>query len=274
MEDTIVKFLAAQEIEAEAAKLKETLRSAPPKIAALDAELEKLKEELEDRKREIALAEERARVLDLDLKKLKALNESNIVRGKKSRNQREYKAFEKDQKTIETRTRETEEKYLSEMAGIEEMNGVLKALEEAFPEKEGAVSSSRTELERELREAERRVEESDLAVEAILKDIPGESARIYRKAAEGRPGRALAAVENSTCLACHMNIPPQLYNELYKNDRIRLCPHCHRVMYIRKNPAFGYVPEEAPEEPEKKGKKGKGRGGSPKSGRAALGDRS
>jgi predicted nucleic acid-binding Zn-ribbon protein len=44
-------------------------------------------------------------------------------------------------------------------------------------------------------------------------------------------GLAVVPVERSICMGCHMNIPPQLFNELQRFDEIRHCPHCHRIIY-------------------------------------------
>jgi predicted nucleic acid-binding Zn-ribbon protein len=46
-----------------------------------------------------------------------------------------------------------------------------------------------------------------------------------------RRGLAVVAVSNGTCLGCHMNIPPQLYNQLQRADAILTCPQCHRIIY-------------------------------------------
>ncbi|NIO11650.1 MAG: hypothetical protein GTO40_27980 [Deltaproteobacteria bacterium] len=28
-----------------------------------------------------------------------------------------------------------------------------------------------------------------------------------------------------------MNIPPQLWNEIIRSEKINLCPSCHRILY-------------------------------------------
>ncbi|MGH7828550.1 MAG: C4-type zinc ribbon domain-containing protein [Candidatus Binatia bacterium] len=35
------------------------------------------------------------------------------------------------------------------------------------------------------------------------------------------------------CQGCYMNIPPQLWNEILKNERLNLCPSCHRILYSK-----------------------------------------
>jgi hypothetical protein len=47
-------------------------------------------------------------------------------------------------------------------------------------------------------------------------------------------GPAVVAAQDSICTGCHMNIPPQLFNELQRFDQVRYCPHCHRIIYWKK----------------------------------------
>ena len=44
-------------------------------------------------------------------------------------------------------------------------------------------------------------------------------------------GIAVAPAQQAICMGCHMNIPPQLFNELLRFDEFRFCPHCNRILY-------------------------------------------
>jgi len=35
------------------------------------------------------------------------------------------------------------------------------------------------------------------------------------------------------CSGCNVNLPPQMYNEIQRFDRIRFCPNCQRIVYWR-----------------------------------------
>ena len=39
------------------------------------------------------------------------------------------------------------------------------------------------------------------------------------------------AAKDAVCQGCNMNIPPQLYNELQRCDRLEYCPQCQRLIY-------------------------------------------
>jgi hypothetical protein len=41
----------------------------------------------------------------------------------------------------------------------------------------------------------------------------------------------IVPVNNAVCNGCHLTIPPQMYNELHRQDSLKFCPHCHRMIY-------------------------------------------
>ena len=47
-------------------------------------------------------------------------------------------------------------------------------------------------------------------------------------------GVAIAEVKDGVCQGCHMNIPPQMYNELQRGNSLINCPSCERLIYWEK----------------------------------------
>jgi predicted nucleic acid-binding Zn-ribbon protein len=44
-------------------------------------------------------------------------------------------------------------------------------------------------------------------------------------------GLAVTQAKNELCTGCNMNIPPQLYVEIRKNEGVIQCPQCLRILY-------------------------------------------
>ena len=53
----------------------------------------------------------------------------------------------------------------------------------------------------------------------------------YTAIRDKRNGLAIVPVTGGVCRGCFMNIPPQLYNDLMKEDKLISCPTCHRIMF-------------------------------------------
>ena len=56
----------------------------------------------------------------------------------------------------------------------------------------------------------------------------------YERIKINREGVGMALVNNATCSECHLGIPPQMYNELQKQDSLNFCPNCQRIIYWKK----------------------------------------
>jgi len=48
----------------------------------------------------------------------------------------------------------------------------------------------------------------------------------------------MAEARDEVCQVCRIHIRPQIFTEVKRNDEIRYCESCHRILY--------YIPVEAP----------------------------
>jgi predicted nucleic acid-binding Zn-ribbon protein len=53
----------------------------------------------------------------------------------------------------------------------------------------------------------------------------------YRRIRSRGLSIAITPVIQAICQGCHMNIPPQMFNELQRFDSLKLCPFCERIIY-------------------------------------------
>jgi predicted nucleic acid-binding Zn-ribbon protein len=67
----------------------------------------------------------------------------------------------------------------------------------------------------------------------IVKAVDGELRRKYEMIFSRRGGLAVVEVREGTCQGCRMRVPPQLYNEIQRNEQVILCPSCQRMLYWR-----------------------------------------
>jgi len=61
--------------------------------------------------------------------------------------------------------------------------------------------------------------------------VDGDLCRRYEMIFSRRGGVAVVPVRGGTCQGCHMHVPPQLYNQLQRNEQLILCPNCQRMLY-------------------------------------------
>jgi uncharacterized protein len=105
------------------------------------------------------------------------------------------------------------------------------------------------ELERRVKEADQQLaegrqrNESELAVlqdtvagrrqarEAAMQQLERPVMDLYTRLLATRKGLAVVGIKNGTCQGCFLALPPQLMQEVRRNDRVLTCSHCQRILY-------------------------------------------
>jgi hypothetical protein len=67
--------------------------------------------------------------------------------------------------------------------------------------------------------------------QAVMATVDEELRRRYETILARRGGLAVVPVRQGTCQGCRMRIPPQLYNQIQRNEQVILCPSCQRMLH-------------------------------------------
>ena len=174
---------------------------------------------------------------------------------------KQYRTNEGEVKAVENQILKSQEKLRSVKTN-KEYQGMLKEIDELKIKKSALEDQMIEALERiEAEERQARILKADLAdlkgeIEKRQEDIRLESdgqrealaaidqkreriwvaldpkmQKIYTRAKHQGRGVAVAAVVDSVCQVCRMNIPPQEFIELMRMDTMRMCPNCQRIIY-------------------------------------------
>jgi predicted nucleic acid-binding Zn-ribbon protein len=197
--------------------LEEELRKEEDKLRAEKAEMEKLGKERRQKEQE----------LEEETDKVKKV-ESRVFEIKTNK---EYQAVLKEIESAKKLNRQREEEILEILEKLEQgqkrIAGAEKELEEKRKEmqrKVSALKQKEASYEQEMAGEVRQKEEKE-------KEIPAGLLSKYRMLAEKRHGIAVARVAHGACQACHMNLRPQLYIELQKQEALIMCPNCSRILF-------------------------------------------
>jgi hypothetical protein len=93
---------------------------------------------------------------------------------------------------------------------------------------EGAVATRLNEVEAQL------AKQQEVRKDIVAKVQPV----LYRRyeLVRKRRGTAIAFTHEGTCSACHMTLPPQLFQLLKRQTEFGQCPSCNRILYFRTEP--------------------------------------
>jgi predicted nucleic acid-binding Zn-ribbon protein len=207
----------------------------PQRIKELEESLEKVKQELQE---EVKQSEEmrstksgkEQELADEEEKIRKAKEKLNAVKTNK-----EYQASLKEIECSEKNNVKLEEDILSIMEGDDKLKEKLKNMEEQYALAAKKTEEEKQELEKKLNECEKAIDEQQKIKEGFVAQMESAPLSLYQRIHKKRAGSTVVIVEDGCCRGCHMNIPPQLFNEVKKCQRIISCPHCSRILYWEKN---------------------------------------
>jgi len=208
------------------------LEAIPEKIRQLDAEKEQFLQELETYQEQLEAENKKYRDMELEIR----LNSDQIAKSDaRLRAVKTNKAYQATLKEIEG-FHKTNSKIEDEMIGclemIETAKETVKAREADFELFQGRLKNELAELEKTKEGIQARIKAITVRYEEVVKEIEAGHLRKFNMIFAQKPDHvAVAPAIGAVCMGCNMNIPPQLYNELQREESVRMCPHCQRIIY-------------------------------------------
>jgi len=224
-------LIALQDVEVKIFKAESELEGIPKKIEEIDSIIIARKRALDAVGEEIAALEERKGALDLELEENQSILDAADARSKRIKTNKEYLALQREGDIAKRRKAHIEEQILSLMEKIEkhleDKGKIQKLFDEdkgVFEEKKNQILSRAGKLESSLKSLERKARKLRKTVDASL-------LAKYDRIRQSKKGLVVVSCDSGVCSGCHMHIPPQLFNEIIKGDRLIVCPLCQRILY-------------------------------------------
>jgi len=248
--ETLRQLIRLQAVDSDIQAIEERKEDAPQRIRELEEQLNQLNEKIEgQRQRQEELRQKRADV-ESQMEEIRGKIGKSQSKLSQVKNDREYRATLKEIDEFKRLMKLTEEDTISVM---EEQESV----EKTIAENENLLESEKKVIEEEMKVVEEALQKADSELEVfegqkqeLVKGIDARTLSKYDFIRKNRNGIAIAGVTKGLCTACHMNLPPQFFNELMKTDTLLTCPNCHRIIYWMDHEVFAEPSEEAAAENE------------------------
>jgi predicted nucleic acid-binding Zn-ribbon protein len=220
-----------QEIDLDLKHIKEERERYPKEIKKLDEKKNIEKEKMQKEKERIELLEKERRQkeghLNLEQEKIKRA-EGRMFEVKTNK---EYQALLSEVDTIKEAISREEEEILKVLDEIDELKKSL-----SKREKEVAVVLEKVEAEKKIIQ-EKMVQDDEIwkkrmeRREVLTKQLESKLYKLYNTLKEKRQGVGVVSVKHETCQGCFVNVPPQMFIEVQKNNALIRCPNCNRILY-------------------------------------------
>lgn len=224
----------------------EKLAELDGELATLDGELAQEREALEKRKEQLAkldakLAASRASIEDMErtrnelhteARQMSAQMERSREKLARCRTEREVNAAQREVEELRKlyRDREAEVDKLSQLVDqakieAESTTKERNVIAEELGSTEGSIATRLGELERDAG-AKRTLRAG------LVSKVQPVMYRRYENIRKRR-GSSIAHVTDGTCSACHMRLPPMMFQKMMRGDDFDQCPSCNRILYYR-----------------------------------------
>lgn len=231
MRQKLERLLELQSAETEIERLGAKLEAVPEKLKALDSEKIALEESLENEKAAMSALKKKYRDMESDV-------QTNIDYAAKSQDKltavktnKEYQAILKEIDEVREKNSGIEDEmiiYLEQMelaeVELSKKGEHLKRMQVQIDSEKDAIQTEAEEDRLLLENAEKLKQQLDGEVDIALK-------KDYDQVKKTVKSRAVVPVIKAICQGCHMNIPPQMFNELQRGNQLKFCPHCYRIIY-------------------------------------------
>jgi len=163
-------------------------------------------------------------------KKLKReLTQSNLFSGK-VRNPKELQDLQAETQALDRTIAKLEDEQLQAMMAFEETTNALHQAEKELQQVLDRKASQNSLLIGEKHKIESEIPQVDAQRQALIEQLDKEIFMVYRTLLKSKAGIAVAEVNDDTCSACGVTVPPADIQAAKSPNIIAYCKNCGRIL--------------------------------------------
>jgi uncharacterized protein len=224
-------LIELQLLEDKKAHLIRDCEGTPRRVEELEKEFKHFEAEYLERKAELDNAKKMHRSLEQGIAELETKIGRSKTRMGEVKTNKEYQAILKEIEDVKKDIGQKEDQALECMEKIEGIGKELKRQEKDVEVRRKVMEAERQVLVAESEKLKERLDSLELLEGKVRERLEPQLLKRCEFLMEKRSGVAVAAVESGVCQVCHLNIPPQKFIELQRDESIHNCPHCLRFLY-------------------------------------------
>jgi len=236
LKDLLTELIALQNVEIEMFKAEDGLREIPKGIEEIESIIHARKSSLDAIDEEIALFEERKVPLEAELKENQTILDAADARIKRIKTNKEYLALQREMDLAKKRKADIEEQLLTIMEKIDKKITEKERIQKSFESDKVILDEKKQVLLAQIKELEAVLDSYKGQDKDLRKSVDASLLSKYDRIKQNKKGLAVVECVDGVCMGCHMHVPPQLFNELVRGDKLIICPTCQRIIYVFPDP--------------------------------------
>jgi predicted nucleic acid-binding Zn-ribbon protein len=145
----------------------------------------------------------------------------------------QYRAMNNEVAGVEKQIREFEDREMVLMEETEGLRANVSRMEQRLKQEDEIVNSDRVQLEERLGALQAEIAKHKQDRTGLIADIDPDWLSRYDRTFKHHPDFALVPVDQAACGGCHMKLPPQVVQNVKRNQAMVCCSFCGRILYWR-----------------------------------------
>ncbi len=238
MEESMKLLIDLQACDTEMGDLQNRIAEGPLKIKELEKRLAEMDEEYEAAEKQLEDLGREKRGIEKDIEAVESQIGKANTKLSNIKSNKEYKAALKEIDDLTREKSRLEDKAIEFMEQLDSLSEQCRAKKEERERFHEEVNQEKKHILQEMSTMDKALQSLSRKRGKFCKKVSDDLLKRYDFIRERKAGLALSPVFNGVCQACHMEIPPQRYNELIRGESLLDCPNCHRIIYWGDNEQF------------------------------------
>jgi uncharacterized protein len=240
MHPDLEHFLQLDKIDREIKRLRAEVAALPQRVAEIETHLSGINAEIEQSRKTLKDIEPARRKQESDIAALRQKISKYRDQMLSVKTNQEYKALGSEIQFAEQEIGQIEDKILEGMLAVEACERQLKASEADQKKQQAEVDKEKTAARNQTQQNEKELAELTATRATVREAITPEILRHYDRVLRLR-GSAVAEARDQYCMACHVMLRPQVFNDVMSDQQVITCDSCCRILYF--NPDNAAQPE-------------------------------
>ena len=231
MEGQLRLLVKLQELELALKQFEAAIATKPRELDPLLRALDDLRASVAQHRKDLDNLDKQRRQLESAI----AQEQANLQRAQRKllevKTNKEYAAMLAEIEAFKHKIAEHEDTVLQLMELTEVRKQELHELDHRVNEAEQQLAESRRRNEAELSVLQNTLAQRQRTRDETVPQLERPVMELYLRLLHTRKGLAVVGIKSGACQGCFLSLPPQLVQEVRRNDRILTCSHCQRILY-------------------------------------------
>ena len=221
-----------QKLDSEIFKLKKRKTDIPNLIKNLEEEFKKKQEEIKQVEEEFKALQIKHKNKENDLTTKEDTIKKYQIQLFQIKTNKEYTAMQQEIEGVKADKSALEDEIIAILDEVDEGKKKIDQAKAELKEKENKLNSDKKKMEDELKDIESKLSQLEANRTEEADKVDKNTLSKYERILYGKDGLAMAPVVDEACGGCHLNLPPQVINEIRMSKDMIFCESCARILYI------------------------------------------